>query len=285
MTREHRTRTRLAAGTFAIALVAFGVQQLAAGPSSSARAVNSAANPSAAAPADTTPPNPALVHQGRELFLLTCSSCHGTDGRGVVGGDLQRRGPSLMNVGTSAASYQLRTGRMPLADSQLPAVNKPSPFNAQQIDALIAYVGTFGPGPQGTPIDLRHANVAMGGELYRANCAACHNAAGAGGALSYGRAAPSLIGVAPQVVGLAVRVGPGQMPTFSRQELSDAQVNDIAGYVHYLKTPNDRGGLSLGRFGPVPEGFAIWVLGLGVLLLSTVWISKRVHQYHAKGER
>lgn len=265
-------------------MVAFGIQQLVAGPTSSAPALNATASPSAV-PGDTTPPNPALVQRGRELYLLSCSSCHGIDGHGVVGRDLHQRGPSLLNVGAAAASYQLRTGRMPLADSQRPAVNKPSPFNPQQIDALVAYVATFGPGPQGAPIDLRHANVAVGGELYRANCAACHNAAGAGGALSYGRAAPSLIGVAPSVVGKAVRVGPGQMPVFSREELSDTQVNDIAGYVHYLKRPDDRGGLSLGRFGPVPEGFAIWVLGLGVLLLATVWISKRVHQYRPKGER
>ena len=41
---------------------------------------------------------------------------------------------------------------------------------------------------------------------FRSNCAACHSATGAGGALSYGRAAPPRGKSAPRVVASAIRM-------------------------------------------------------------------------------
>lgn len=225
-------------------------------------------------------PDPTLVHEGRLLFLRTCSSCHGTDARGVdhrgSGGE---RGPGLRGVGAAAAYYQLETGRMPLADSGDQPTNKPSPFTDHQISALVAYVASLGHGPKVPDVTLNRQELPRGGVLYRANCAPCHNAAGAGGALSYGRSAPSLVGVKPRIVGAAVRSGPGQMPRFSPRTITDKDVSAVAAYVHYLKKPENRGGLPLGGLGPVPEGFAIWVLGLGLLLTVTLWISTRVRAY------
>ena len=41
--------------------------------------------------------------------------------------------------------------------------------------------------------DLRNdAEISRGGELYRLNCASCHNFTGQGGALSQGKYAPDL---------------------------------------------------------------------------------------------
>ena len=73
-------------------------------------------------------------------------------------------------------------------------------------------------------------------------------------------------------VGEAVRAGPGVMPRFGRDVLSDQDVDDIARYVNTLAadlvTPReDPGGLSLGHVGPVAEGFVAWFFGLGALVL------------------
>ena len=70
--------------------------------------------------------DPALVERGRELFLTSCSGCHGAEGGGT--GD----GPSLIGVGAAAADFQLSTGRMPLTDPDAQAVRKPPAFSARR---------------------------------------------------------------------------------------------------------------------------------------------------------
>ena len=46
-------------------------------------------------------------------------------------------------------------------------------------------------------------------------------------------------------------------------------------YVLYLQHPEDRGGASLARIGPVAEGFVAWFVGLLVLILFIAWIGER----------
>ena len=72
----------------------------------------------------------------------------------------------------------------------------PSQFTEEQIAALAAYVASLGPGPA-IPDDEYldgEGDVASGAELFRINCAMCHNVAGAGGALTEGKYAPPLDG-------------------------------------------------------------------------------------------
>ena len=58
--------------------------------------------------------------------------------------------------------------------------------------------------------------------------------------------------------------------------LQDArQLNDTVAYVKYLSHPRDRGGWALGHIGPLAEGAAIMIFGLGTLLLVTRWIGTR----------
>lgn len=215
-----------------------------------------------------------LAH-GRELFVVGCSSCHGQQGEGVTTSDDKHRGPSLQNAGEAAAFYELSTGRMPLANSGEQPVRKRAAYNSDDIAALTAYVGSLGNGPKLPNVEVRHADLPAGGELFRANCAPCHSASGAGGALSYGRAAPSLGKATPAEVGAAVRAGPSQMPVFGPDVISDAELNDVAAYVQYLRKPQDPGGLPIGRIGPVPEGFVAWFFGAGALLATVAWIGSR----------
>lgn len=222
--------------------------------------------------------SPALAQidtaRGRQLFEQSCSSCHGVNGRGVkIGGEL--RGPSLENAGAAAAYYQLATGRMPLANSGEVPRRKPPVFGTSDIADLVGYVASLGNGPALPQIDTARADLAKGGEFFRANCAACHSASGAGGALSYGRAAPSLGSATPEEVAAAVRSGPTQMPVFGPDALPDQQLADVAAYVRYLQRPEDPGGLPIGRIGPVPEGFVAWFFGATALLAIVAWIGTR----------
>ena len=223
--------------------------------------------------AGTAPPG--LVEQGSELFATGCSSCHGLDGKGAKTDQGKVRGPSVVNAGEAAAYYQLSTGRMPLAASGDNPVRKDPAYGPSEIDSLVAYVGSLGSGPPIPEVNPSKGDLADGGVLFRQNCQACHSATGAGGALSYGRAAPSLGQSTATQVGAAMRSGPGQMPVFDPQSLSPDDVDSIARYVQYLERPEDPGGLSLGRLGPIPEGFLVWVFGLGVLLIVCVWIGGR----------
>lgn len=227
------------------------------------------ASPTTAAPTTSTTADPELVASGESLFNLNCVSCHGTGGVGT------QDGPTLIGVGEAAADFQLQTGRMPLADPQGQAPSKPPAFTEDQIEALVAYVGSLGEGPPIPDIDPADGNLAEGGELFRANCAACHGAAAVGGALSYGRYAPSLHDVPEVQIAEAVRVGPGQMPVFDQDVFDEHQLNSIVRYVVYLQDPADPGGFSLGRVGPVAEGYVAWVVGIGAVLVFIRWITRR----------
>lgn len=232
--------------------------------------------PATQAPDDEVDVDPDLIAAGRELYLTSCVSCHGDEGQGLDAPDGNARGPSIQEAGEAGAYYQLSTGRMPLADPEdLPTRKEPA-FDPGEIDALVAYVASLGDGPALPGVDTSRGDLAVGGVLYRENCQACHSATGAGGALSYGRAAPPLASATSTQVGAAVRSGPGPMPQFGPDILSIEDVDSVARYVEYLEEPDDRGGLALGRLGPIPEGFMIWVGGLGSLLVLAFWMGKRL---------
>jgi quinol---cytochrome-c reductase cytochrome c subunit len=216
-----------------------------------------------------------LIAEGRELYEIGCSSCHGPDGRGVVGEDGGVRGPSLANSGEAAAYYYLSTGRMPLANSEEQPKRKEPAYGPEEIEALVAYVGTLGTGPEVPDVDPGAGDLALGGEVYRANCQACHGASGGGGALSYGRAAPGLTSATPKQIGSAVRVGPGEMPVFGPDVIDSDELNGLVRYVQYLADPEDPGGLPIGRTGPIPEGFVAWLIGMVALLGLVAWIGTR----------
>lgn len=205
---------------------------------------------------------------GQVLYLTGCAGCHGAAGEGTA------QGPTLVGVGAAAADFMLRTGRMPLAAPTPQAPSKPPAYDDAEIRALVDHVAGFGPGPAIPEVDLEQADLQLGGELYRANCAACHAASGVGGALSSGRDAPSLHQVAPTQVAEAVRIGPGQMPVFSEDTFDDHELDSIVRYVRYLGGPEAPGGAALGGAGPIAEGFVAVLGGLGALVLIARWITR-----------
>jgi ubiquinol-cytochrome c reductase cytochrome c subunit len=255
------------------AVTALGLLALPAGlmPSRepSPAASPGAASPGRPAPATTTP---AAASRGRQLYEQSCTSCHGLAGQGT------QRGPSLTRVGAASLDFQLSTGRMPLARERNQPVRRKPAFSANDIKAIVEYASGFGAGGGPQIPTVRPDNVQLGQTLYLDTCAACHSATGAGGALTNGQFAPDLFEASSTQVGEAIRVGPGLMPAFTDKALTGQEVNAIADYLQTLQSRHghtDRGGLPLGRIGPVTEGMVGWAVGLVLLVLVVRWLGSR----------
>jgi ubiquinol-cytochrome c reductase cytochrome c subunit len=225
------------------------------------------------ATASTTAQAEATAEEGEKLFLANCSSCHGI---GAVG---TTDAPSLVGVGAAAVDFQVGTGRMPMAASGPQAEAKPVQFTDEQIEAMALYVATLGAGP-GIPSEALLTSgddVASGAELFRINCAMCHNVAGAGGALTEGKFAPDLKDVDPAPVSEAMVTGPQNMPVFSDLNITAEDKADIIAYLEYLNDNPSPGGLDLGGLGPVSEGLFVWIFALGAIVGVTVWLTSKAN--------
>jgi len=219
--------------------------------------------------------NSADVAAGRALFSSSgCGSCHG------LGGEGSSQGPSLVGVGSASVDFQVSTGRMPLARPGQQGASKENRYTAEEIRLLGAYVDSLGPGlkvptaEQYTAEGLTPEELARGGELFRTNCSACHNFSGQGGALPEGKYAPSLVGSSDKHIWEAMRTGPQQMPVFPQTTLTDEDVRSIIGYLDTLHA-QPSGGFQLGGIGPVSEGLWAWLVGIGVLVVFSVWIAAK----------
>jgi ubiquinol-cytochrome c reductase cytochrome c subunit len=207
---------------------------------------------------------------GRDLYEHSCITCHGENLEGVP-----NRGPSLIGVGEAAVYFQVHTGRMPLARQEADAHAKPPVFSDKEIDQLMAYVQANGGGPTLPSGDLRDGDLAQGGELFRLNCASCHNFVGEGGALSSGKAAPSLADASEMEIYTAMLTGPENMPVFGDNQLTPEEKRSIVNYVTTIRQTADPGGAGIGRIGPVGEGLVIWVVGIGALLFGIFWMGSK----------
>jgi ubiquinol-cytochrome c reductase cytochrome c subunit len=207
---------------------------------------------------------------GRELYQRSCITCHGANLEGVP-----ERGPSLIGVGEASVYFQVHTGRMPLARQEAQAQEKPPVFSDEEIDQLMAYVQANGGGPTLPSGDLRDGDLAEGGELFRLNCASCHNFVGEGGALSSGKIAPSLKNADDLTIYTAMLTGPENMPVFGDNQLTPDEKRAVINYVQTIKQQADPGGAGIGRIGPVSEGLVIWVVGIGALLFGIFWMGSK----------
>ena len=215
----------------------------------------------------------AAIEEGREIFLRGCSSCHGLN---AEGGSIA---PSLIGVGAASVDFQVATGRMPMADMSQQAMRKAPVYNDEEVAALAAYVSSLAPGPEIPSENMlnyeRDGEVAEGGELFRTNCAMCHNFAGQGGALTQGKYAPSVMGVEPVHIYEAMITGPQSMPVFSDKTLTPKEKLSIIKWIKAAEKEPQLGGVALGRVGPVTEGLLVWTFGLGLLIGIAVWLAAK----------
>ncbi|MER8011713.1 MULTISPECIES: c-type cytochrome [unclassified Streptomyces] len=229
--------------------------------------------PASKAQADDTAQSLA-IDEGKKLYSVGCATCHGTGGQGTTDG------PSLVGVGAAAVDFQVGTGRMPAQQPGAQVPKKKVIYTQAEIDQLAAYISSLGAGPS-VPTKAQYgpdgADIAKGGELFRTNCAQCHNFTGKGGALTHGKFAPNLEGVAPKHIYEAMQTGPQNMPSFPDTTLSEQNKKDIIAYLNAVNGDDTEspGGLELGGLGPVSEGLFAWIFGLGALIAVAVWVAAR----------
>jgi ubiquinol-cytochrome c reductase cytochrome c subunit len=223
--------------------------------------------------ASTTPTASAAdIAKGQQIFNLTCATCHGLQAQGTA------VAPSLIGVGSAAVYFQTSTGRMPAKAPDAENDRKPTQLNPLQIRQVGAYIQSLGGGPEiPTPamVSTAGANIALGQELFTADCAQCHNFDGAGGALTYGKYAPSLTASTPTQIYTAMLTGPEAMPVFNDTTITPAQKRDIIAYVTSSRATPNPGGFSLGRVGPVTEGLVAFLGVLFFMVLAAMWITAK----------
>ncbi|GGQ52694.1 cytochrome bc1 complex diheme cytochrome c subunit [Couchioplanes azureus] len=218
----------------------------------------------------------AAAQEGKALYDNSCISCHGRNAEGVEG-----RGPSLVGVGSASVEFQVGTGRMPMTRQEGQAEQKTPQFTESQTKQLGQYIQELGGGPQipkGSLVEDIEENpeaLAEGGKLFRINCTSCHSYGGAGGALSSGKFAPGLSDATAEEIYAAMLTGPQNMPVFGDNEITPEQKREIITYItQQLQEDKDPGGVfNLGRYGPVTEGLAIFLVGITVLVFAALWIA------------
>ncbi|MFN8194915.1 MAG: cytochrome c [Nocardioidaceae bacterium] len=245
----------------------------------------------APAQAEQTSSTDAQVAQGRELYTVNCSFCHGQNGEGVRTTDGQY-GPSLVGVGAAAVDFQVGTGRMPMTQPGQQAPAKEVVFTDEEREALAAYVATLGPGPAipeegdystaGMSDEDKQAAIVRGGQIFLTNCTACHNFDGAGGAMPRGGKAPSLHKTSDKHIYEALLTGPGPMDNFSDGNIAPEDKKAVIAYINSIREEPEAGGFALGGMGPVAEGLFTW-LSIGVLVAFTIWIA--AHTTRSKKEK
>jgi ubiquinol-cytochrome c reductase cytochrome c subunit len=208
---------------------------------------------------------------GADIYATNCATCHGAQQSGSP------NGPSLHHVGMAAVDFYLMTGRMPAAEPWIEIEHRDERAGQQlpldQIRALEAYLAPVVAGGPALP-EVESGNLARGYRLYAINCQQCHAVGGDGGSIGRADWAPALHRATINEVADAIRTGPDQMPRFGEQQLTQTDLNDVAGYV--LSLDNEQpgsGGPPFHSTGPVPEG-ALGYVAI-VALIAFVFASWR----------
>jgi ubiquinol-cytochrome c reductase cytochrome c subunit len=233
---------------------------------------------SGAAAAPVSGPSSESIAKGADLFARNCASCHGMQAQGTA------VAPSLIGVGAAAVDFQVSTGRMPAKQNDAENNRKPlapdfagKPENIRDVANYIASLAGGPALPTPAQVSTEGADVGVGQQLFIANCAACHNFVGAGGALTQGKFAPALNQATPTQIYEAMLTGPEAMPNFTDSTLTPQSKRDIIAYVTGKSTEDNPGGFSLGRIGPVTEGIVAFLGLLFAMVLAAMWIAARQH--------
>lgn len=215
-----------------------------------------------------TPLAARAASEGARLYQTYCSSCHGAHAEG------SSVAPSLHGLSAAYVHFMIDSGRMPAPAPHINDIPREPRFTYAQIDRIVRYVTALSPTPVDASLPLvSNGNVDRGRALFALNCAQCHGAVGDGASVGGASVAPDLATATVFQIGEAIRAGPGIMPRFGPQVLSDREVSDIAYFVNYTETHADEpqgpnsGGFPLAHLGPVAEGFVAWFFGLGALVL------------------
>src|SRR6266850_4348575 len=122
-------------------------------------------------PAAQTSQSAADIEQGKKLFQGMCARCHGLDGTGEEGPNLNR--PTLTRApDADALRAVIRDG---IPDRGMPRVRR---LTENELDQLVAYVRSLGR----TATAATRGNAERGRVIYdKLACASCHIVSGQGG--------------------------------------------------------------------------------------------------------
>jgi mono/diheme cytochrome c family protein len=183
---------------------------------------------------------------GRQVYLQNCSVCHGPEGQGRIGANLNKNWPSIRPDLTVRSIIE--NG---VPGSVMPAFSNAAggPLSDQEIDALMDYILSWQTGEfenlppiptatvvtQITPLPEIDGDPNRGAVLFANNCAVCHGADG------QGRIGKNLnkvwAGVRPDLnIKSTISQGiPGStMPAWHQESggpLTEAEVNDLVAFV------------------------------------------------------
>lgn len=200
--------------------------------------------------------------EGAAIFSQHCAKCHGAMGQGQT---------ALVSLVAPSLQAEHNPGWVMKAVETGPS-HMPSFARILSVEDMrtVSYYVT----QHIATIPLTGGDLSEGGTLFRSYCAPCHRTAARGGALAFTRAnAPSLAHKSRALIAGTIRSGAGPMPSFPPNQISDQQVASIVDYVAYIQNPPNPGGTPIGYYGPVAEGFFMW-LGLLVLVIFTFWIER-----------
>jgi ubiquinol-cytochrome c reductase cytochrome c subunit len=184
--------------------------------------------------------------------------------------------PSLRGVGPGPVDFYLSTGRMPLDQPRNQPARGAPLFSRSKINALIAYVSSFG-GPPAPSTDPAKGDLALGFHEFTLNCAGCHQIVARGG-ITVDAQVPDLGEATPQQIAEAVRMGPYLMPHFDANQIDQQQLDSIVRYVLWTRRPDNAGGWGIYNIGPIPEGIVAWFIGLAALVIVARLIGERMDE-------
>jgi len=147
------------------------------------------------------PARPPSAEDGRPLYISHCASCHGEDGVGVVPGARNFNDLDYMRGETPASFYAAVTeGR-----GEMPAFN--DVLTSDERWDVVFYVWRFSTDAE---------TLALGEQIYEANCAACHGEEGTGEVLGAADFTDLrfVADQAPRDFYLVVTQGEGSMPAW-----------------------------------------------------------------------
>jgi putative heme-binding domain-containing protein len=114
--------------------------------------------------------NPEELEKGKQTFEMTCSTCHGLDGGGAMGPNIQG---IPFRLGVDAVANVIKSG---IPGGGMPAFG--GQLDAQQIQQVVGYLLTLARKDEGKVT----GDPATGKQVYESSgCANCHIIAGQGG--------------------------------------------------------------------------------------------------------
>ncbi len=204
----------------------------------------------ATAPEGTgAPVDEALFEKGKELYAAECVACHQANGEGMPPTFPALKGSKVV-ADVKAALEKIQKG-----GNGMPAYDK---FSPEELAAILTYIrNAFGNHYGGVSVDevkkllgggeaaapaVDEALLAEGEQVYKENCAACHQADGSGMPPTFPALKDNANLKDAQFVIETILKGKGSgMPPFA--QLSDRQVAAVATYIR----------VKFNDFGPVTE--------------------------------